>query len=153
MSINAHIKDNTIKLYYDLNEHNIFPEVEYGLGEELLNFVWLSSDYIRQGYEKLLELYSCKEAFSKNDVESDEIFDKSEDLANTIDNNYIYLHFYTKNLMWFLYEYPFERHDKATNQDMLDRFIKKGFPYFKTVLEYGKISSYQIENTISNIFF
>lgn len=139
MSINAHIKDNIIKLYFDLNEYNNFPEVEYGLGEELLNFVWLSSDYIRQGYEKLLELHSCKEAFSDDDAVYDEFFDKSENLANTIDKEYVYLHFYTKNLMLFLYEYPFERYDKATNQDMLDRFIKNGLPYLSGVLEYGSL--------------
>ncbi len=139
MSINAHIKDNTIKLHFDKNEFYKFSEVEYILGEELLNFVWLSEDYIRQGYEKLLEMHSCKEAFSDDITEYMEFGRKVDEVADAIGKEYVYLHFYTKSLLWFMCDYPSTRYDDATNQDMIDRFIKNGMPYLSGVLKYSSL--------------
>ena len=155
MGIYANINGDTIKLYYDKDEHSIYEEVEYRLGEELLNFLWLPADYINNGYRKLIEAYSGKEAYSDEHGEYMEFFGKAINLADTIDRNYVYLHFYTKHLVWFMGEYPFEQPDKVSKRDILDRFIKNGFPYLSRFLEHDLLNPdeeiYQMESIYTQL--
>ena len=57
MGVNAYLKDNVMKLYFDRDEQSLVSEFEYNLGEQLLNYIWFPINNVIEKYEESIGLY------------------------------------------------------------------------------------------------
>ena len=138
MSVEAYIKDYNVKLYFDNEEHSRISEFDYGVGEQLLDFIWFPIERIEKEYETLAELYDEKDC----DMDSEDYSHKSVNLdikeiaiSDRIDNYCCYLHFYTQNLMWLFNAYTELKDNIVSTQGILNRFLSNGLSYIKTILK------------------
>ena len=137
MSVEAYIKDNNVRLYFDNEEFSLIREFDYSISEQLLNFIWFPIDRIEKEFEALDKLYTEKnfnkdsENYSHKSVDFDI---KEIAIGDRIDNYCCYLHFYTQNLMWFFNAYTELKTDIISMPDILNRFLSNGLSYIKTIL-------------------
>ena len=138
MGVEAYIKNNNVKLYFDNEERSLISEFGYGIGEQLLNFIWFPIERIEKEFKALVRIYDEKDFdMGSEDYSHKSVgFDINEiAIADRIDNYCCYLHFYTQNLMWFFNAYTELKGNIVSMAGILNRFLSNGLSYIKTILK------------------
>lgn len=133
MSAKAYLKENSIYLFYDPKDIGGRSGCIYDLGYHLLNFLWFDMDSLSDVYSRIIMLHTNPEYLKKEKYKeyTDILFEQIE----LIDSFCPYLHFYTQELLAFIFDFPNDnekalyrisgRYEAASVlfEDMLDAFI------------------------------